>query len=209
MLRERLNKEKDAELERFKAEKSAEISLASARAAEANERAGKLELDSATQRKLTAEANKRAEEAKLELARFKAPRSFSSEQWASFIKEMSEFKGHHVGIAAVSTTAESALLENQLFTALEEAGVNVERKPEAVQGRIRTALGVVARHTTGNEKGTRFAFAFSKALNEKGITSARLGSLDEGVVDRLEREQGLSRNHPNLEWVLIAVGDKP
>jgi len=188
-------------------ERAAQANL---QASEANAKAAEAIRDVATQRTLTARATQRAEEAKLDLAKFKAPRVLTPEQAKSFVQEMSAFKGHKVLIAAISDTAfEPAILAQQISLALKEAGVNAETRPGYIRNLPIRTPGVLVRHTTGNDKGTRFALTITKALNDRGIKAVRIGGLDEETIRRLEKEEGLSRNHENLEFIAISVGEKP
>lgn len=222
---------KDGNLERFKEEAESSIASANARAAEAdsksekarleainvsketalaNERAGKLELEVAQQRKLTALANERAAEAKLELERLKTPRLLRPEQIESLITAMSEFKEQKVFFGVVSTTFEAMNFGSQLFMVLKAAGVDVTGRGPFVQRAIGIVRGMVVRHTTGNDRGQRFALAFCNALMERGVNVLCLDSLDEEIVQRMEEQQGRSlRNHNDFEHVAVAVGDKP
>lgn len=188
LLRDLIAREKDDELERFKLEKTAEIESANMRAAE---------------------ANRSAEEARLELARLKAPRLLTAEQTASFTKEMSKFKGTRVSVSHVAMTMEAARLANQLYFAFQGGGLMVDNVPPPIRGRIGQVQGVVVRHITGNRIGTRLALSITKDLNRYGIQTSRIGSLDEEVVQRMETQKGMSRNHENWQWVIVGVGDKP
>ncbi len=188
LLKDHLAKEKDAELERFKLEKTAEIESANLRAAE---------------------ANRSAEQARLELAKLKAPRVLSVKQTELFTREMSKFKGIRVSVSHVAMTSEAARLTDQLLFAFQGAGLEAGNYPPAVKGRVGQATGVVVRHVTGNQIGTRLAFSIVKLLNSYGIQATRIGSLDEEVVQRMEMQNGMSRNHVNWQWVIVGVGDKP
>lgn len=187
-LRDLIAREKDEKLERFKLEKTAEIELANMRAAE---------------------ANRSAEQARLELARLKAPRILTAEQTVSLTKEMSKFKGIRVSVSHVAMTREAARFADQLYFALQGGGLMVDNVPPPIRGRIGQVQGVVVRHITGNKIGTLVALSIAKVLNRYGIQTLRIGSLDEEVVQRMETEKGMSRNHENWQWVIIGVGDKP
>lgn len=177
--------------------------------AAANERSNKLELDAEIQRKLTAEANKRAVEAKLDLEKYRAPRMLKPAQEEAFVAAISGFKGQRVFVGAIADTAEASSLGVQLYLAFGRAGLNVEGRGPYVKRVVRVARGVVVKHVTGNDKALRLAIAISKSLNDSGIMATRMGSLDEEVVERMEKEQGMSRNHENWDHVAVAIGDKP
>lgn len=207
----------------YKQESAAKISAADLRAAEATKKAEDARLETAKTsqelalanertRKLelsTAKANERAIEAKLELEKYRAPRMLKPAQEEAFVVAMSEFKGQRVFIGAIADTAEASSLGVQLYLALGRAGLNVEGKGPYVKRVVRLARGVVVKHTTGNDKGLRLAEALAHALNENGILARRMVDLDEEVTARMEKEQGMPRNHENWEGVAVAIGDKP
>lgn len=178
-------------------------------ASEANLKAGKLELDAVIQRKLTAEANERAAEAQLALEKIKTPRALNPAHVASFIVAMSEFKYQRVFFGVTSDSFEAIAFANQIYTALKEAGVNVEDRLPFVSRAVGTVRGVVASYTTGNDKATRFASAFIKALHERGVVAGAVDGLDEETAQKIEKQHGFSRNHDSFEHVAVAVGEKP
>lgn len=177
--------------------------------AAANERSNKLELDAEKQRKLTAEANKRAVEAKVELEKYRAPRILKPDQEEAFVNKMAEFKGQRVLIGAVAATSEASSFGVQLFLALSRAGLDAKANGPYVKRVVHTARGVVVKHVTGNDKALRLAIELSKSLNDSGIMATRMGSLDEEVVQRMQKEQGIPRNHETWEGVAVGIGDKP
>jgi hypothetical protein len=122
---------------------------------------------------------------------------------------MSKFKGSHVDVSHVAITSEAARPANQLYFAFQGGGLAVGNRLEVVRGRVGQVQGVVVKHVTGNQLGTRLAHSIAKALNKYGIQTSRIGSLDEEVVQRMETQKGMSRNHENWQWVIVGVGDKP
>jgi hypothetical protein len=183
---------------------------------EARRDTAKHELELVIQRQQLADASERvakaesqAVEAKLELEKYRAPRMLRPDQEEAFVSAMSEFKGQRALLGAIANTSEASSFGVQLFLALTRAGVNVEGRGLYVKRVVMVARGIVVKHTTGNDKARRFAGELANALNENGILATRMGSLDEEVVERMEKEQGISRNHENFESIAIAIGDKP
>lgn len=162
--------------------------------------------DAALKRELAAQSARTAE-AELALAKLKAPRLLNEEQMQSLATRMKEFPGQSVSVGAIPFTFEGASLADQIFRALEAAGVNVSFNQGAAQVQVGAANGIVARATTGNEKGERFAASFAQAMNDMGIKATAVGGLLESIMGKLI-EQGRHRNDPANEWVVIVVGDK-
>ncbi len=214
---------KDAIDSEFRLDSATKIAAADLRAAEANKKAedarqetAKHELELVVQRKELAAASERAAraearavESKVELEKYRAPRMLKPAQEEAFVTAISEFNGQRVFVGAIADTAEASSLGVQLYLAFGRAGLNVEGRGPYVKRVVRVARGVVVRHVTGNDKALRLAIVIAKSLNDSGIMATRMGSLDEEVVERMEKEQGMSRNHENWEHVAVAIGDKP
>jgi hypothetical protein len=154
-----------------------------------------------------ATANARAAQAELELVKLKAPRFLNEQQMQFLTKAMKPFKGQRASVGAVPFTFESASLANQIVLALKAAGANVDLNQGAAEVQVGAANGVVARATTGNDKGEQFALTFAQAMNENGIKAKAIGGLLEDIMQK-SIEGGRPRNDPGNEWVVIVVGDK-
>lgn len=192
------------------------ISEANRNVEEARRDTAKHELQLVEQRKLLAAASERvataelrATEAKLELERFKAPRTMLPEQVESFITEMSHFKGQRVLLGATSHNFEVVSFGSQIFDLLKRAGVKVEANPAFVGRVLGIVRGVVSKYTTGNDKSHLFAVALTQALKDRGIHAGFIGGLDEELVPRMEKEYGYERNGEHFEHVAVGIGEKP
>jgi phage-related minor tail protein len=176
--------------------------------AEANVRSAELAKDVALARKETAEANARAVEAQLALEKFKAPRLLTPEQRRTITEKLRPFAGMRVAIAPSPESFEAGMLAEQLVEVLKSAGINATPNLGAVQTHIGLAKGVIARHVTGNELASRFAYEFAKSLTEDGgVPSSSMNDLMENIMPKMI-EQGHARNDPGYHWVVVAVGDK-
>jgi hypothetical protein len=166
------------------------------------------ETELSEQRRMTAEAIERANEASLELAKFKAPRTLNEQQMQSMIRTMAQFAGQHISVGAIPFSFESASLADQIVRALKEAHVNADMNEGAAEVQVGAAHGVVAVATTGNEKGEKFAAAFAKTMNDSGIKTTASSGLLESVMGETIK-QGRKRTDDGFSWVVIVVGDKP
>jgi hypothetical protein len=145
----------------------------------------------------------------LELERVKAPRTIKEEHREAFIRALSAFKGQMVLIGAIPKTHETTTFGVELVHLLKAAGLDAVVNDAYVGYRIGITRGVAIRYRAGNDKGKRLADALSKALTESAITAFSAGGLEEEVVNRMEREKGMPRDHMNWESIAVAVGDKP
>jgi Tfp pilus assembly protein PilX len=175
----------------------------------ADERISNNETETARARATAAEANARADEAALELAKFKAPRELSDKQQARIADRMSRFSGQHVSIGAVPATSETVALAYQILRALQLANVNIDFNEGAAEVQVGIVQGAVARYTTGNQKGREFSEALSGALHEEKISAEAVDGLPEYVLTRMIGQGSATRNDAGREWVVIVVGDKP
>ena len=155
-----------------------------------------------------AEANARAAEASLELAKFKAPRVLAPPQMEALAVAMSSFKGQRVSLAASPATFETAALMRQIGEALKGAGINADENQGAALMHVGIVRGVVAMATRGNAKGEQFAAAFARAMNELGIPTTWANGKMEDVIQKMEKDQPNIRSDEYHSWVIIVVGDK-
>ncbi|MBU4447959.1 MAG: hypothetical protein KKD99_05170, partial [Proteobacteria bacterium] len=162
--------------------------------------------DKALKREL-AEQKTRTAEAELALAKLKAPRLLNEKQMQTLVSRMKEFAGQNIAVGAIPFTYEAASLADQIVRALKAAGVNAEFNQGAAGVQVGAVNGIVARATTGNEKGAKFATSFAQAMNDAGIKATAREGLLESIMGKLI-EQGRHRNDPANQWVVIVVGDK-
>lgn len=162
--------------------------------------------DAALKRELAAQSARTAE-AELALAKLKAPRLLNEEQMQSIATRMKEFAGQYVSVGAIPFTFEAASLADQIVRALIAAGMKADLNQGSAQVQVGAVNGIVARATTGNEKGTKFAALFAQTMNEMGIKASARGGLNESIMGKLI-EKGRPRNDPANKRVVIVVGDK-
>ena len=123
-----VNANKDRELAKFQAEAGAEIEQAKGKAAEADARA--------------AEANALAEQARLELAKLKQPRTISPEHQDRMVHVLKKYAGQSYSFIAYEDSEAHALLE-QLDRILRQASWS----------RIPSLAGVIVRNIAGDTVG--------------------------------------------------------
>jgi hypothetical protein len=70
----------------------------------------------------SAEANARAAEASLELAKFRAPRSITAEQQTTIAEKLSRFEGTHFDMAVIPADPEAASFLGQISKTMQLAG---------------------------------------------------------------------------------------
>ena len=123
-----VNANKDRELAKYQAEAGAEIEQAKGKAAEADARA--------------AEANALAEQARLELAKLKQPRTISLAHQARMVHGLKKYAGQSYSFIAYEDSESHALLE-QIDGILRQAGWS----------RIRSLVGAIVRDIAGDTVG--------------------------------------------------------
>ncbi len=96
---------------------------------------------------------------------------------------------------------------------MNQAGIAAEM---GVAGRYMKSIpegivrGVLVKHTTGNDKGQKFAEALVAALNAESITAFATESLNEVQIEgRISQGLDPQRNDVRNEPVFVVVGDKP
>jgi hypothetical protein len=158
---------------------------------------------------VAAEANKRAAEATLELAKYRAPRTLTPSQRESFIRAMAPFKGQSVSVGAIPVTGEGGAFGVEIVNALNEAGLRASINQGAAEVHVGPVNGVLARATTGNTKGEQFAVTFARVLTELGIAAYWSGGKMEDIVKKQEKDDPNVRQSEYQQWVIIVVGNKP
>jgi hypothetical protein len=136
----------------------------------------------ATVNATAAQAEQRAAEATLQIARMRAPRFLNSDQQARVIDKMRPFAGQRVSVGAVPATFEAAAFGEQILHILKDANINGDLNQGAAQVQVGLAHGVVARYFTFSEKGKQLAETFAAALNQEGITCAAVDGLMEALI---------------------------
>jgi hypothetical protein len=152
----------------------------------------------------TADANKRATEAALELERLKRPRLLLPDQQDRLIKAAGSFSGQIVAIGAVPTTFEATAFAEQLVRVLVTAGLNSRIDQQLAATEVGSSRGVVARFVTGNLRGEELAKALSATLSDEGISAHAVGGREEEFV----LKYNWNREDASLNPVVIVVGDK-
>jgi hypothetical protein len=171
---------------------------------EAVERIASLAVQGDQLRKDTAEANARALEARLELEKFKAPRTLSVEQQARISEKMKPFAGAKFDGAWSSLDAEIDFFFTSLEEALKQAGLqsvsftgtgNIYGRDTGSAVGMANALGVVINvNREKNPELVPVALALLVALTEEGI----------GVVF----QQKVGFTSTNADTIHILVGPK-
>jgi hypothetical protein len=159
-----------------------------------------------------AEANARAAEATLQVARLRAPRVLNPEQRSRISEKMRQFGGPRVSVGAIPQSFEATTLAEQIVRVLLDAGIQAHSNQGGAEVHIGPAHGVVARTTTGNDLGEAFVAAFAAAMTDEGISTAAMGGLFEtGIFETMMKgaaQQGLARTDGRFQQVVIVVGDK-
>ena len=183
-----VNASKDRELEKYQADAKVRIEQAGIKAAEADARA--------------AEANALAEQAKLDLAKLKQPRTISLAHQARMVKGLSKYAGQSYSFIAYEDSEAHALLE-QIDGILRQADWR----------RVPSLVGPIVREIAGNTVGS----------SAKSGVAAYIGPdypEGEGVLlalNKLMRNAGI-HCQPNRDanWgdkeprtIIIEVGKKP
>jgi hypothetical protein len=169
--------------------------------AKADQRNAELTTQAEQLRKHTADANARAAEAKLELEKFRAPRTLSPEQSARLTKALRPFSGVKFDGAWSSLEGEIDFFFTSLEDALKQAGW--ESISFNGPGLI---YGCAGRSSVGMANAAGIVIAVNFETNPE-LTSAALALLkilsEEGVSPVLQQNVGLVSTNPNTIHILI------
>ena len=183
-----VNANKDRELARYQAAAGVQIEQAKSTALEAEARA--------------AEANERAEQAQLELAKLKQPRTISDRQRESIVGHLSKFAGQHFGFSAYPDPEAHGLVI-QLDAVLKSAGwVRVPSQLGAIEHDV-------AGDTVGDAAGSGLA-AFIGTDNEEAepaVKSLSGAFRFAGIQCTYNKTEQLVGKEPKA--IIIHVGKKP
>lgn len=177
------------------------VQLQRAEIAEAKEESERYKLD--VERKIS-EADARAAEAKLELAKFKEPRSISAAQAETMSREMLPFSGTTFEFASANESEPLSVVD-AVENALIKAGWVVRGTSNIIfisrANRTSVALaaetGVSVQSFSENQKETAAARALAQCLSEIGIAA------------RFEWANPANTPKQATPAILIAVGKKP
>lgn len=131
--------------------------------------------------KIAAEANERAKQIELELAKFKAPRSLTPEQQKALAAEISVFKGQRVYLVASPSTSETEIFMRVLAYVFQLAEWTIVGTNSSPQPIFILPTGVIVQWyapqgsdpMSSAEKGPSLALA--AALNKFGIAASATG----------------------------------
>lgn len=173
--------------------------------AKTTERIAELSAQAEQLRKDSAEANARAAEANLALAKIKAPRTLTPDQYASLIAVMMPFADKQYDMAIVIGDPEATDILGQIDSALTAAGliavpwtpatIGYERKGRPRIGNTTVPGVIVQMHPDHLEE---FSVPASLLVNEL---------VEAGIAARAEFGLGIENNNPNAMHILI--GKKP
>jgi len=159
----------------------------------ADERISKNEADTATANARAAEAEQRASEANLELARMKAPRTLRPEQQQRVIAILKPFAGTQFDIGLVEGDAEAAEFMTLCEAVLQAAGwkqtdwvggdIVMTRAGKPTAGLVTTTNVAIAVHPETESTLGNAAATLSAALSLEGI-AARTGTSGAGFLNR-------------------------
>jgi hypothetical protein len=176
-----------------------------------------------------AEADQKAEEARLELIRLTTPRSLSYEQQRRIADKMRVFQGLRAVLGAIPASAKNVELLQQIVHSLEDAGVDAFINLRGVDASLNPAhasrydaashsglpSGVHMHFVPGNSRGKAFAESLTDALTSEGILASSFpDNISEGRVDHWVKNAAgegvtLTRESPDFEHVTVVVADKP
>lgn len=158
--------------------------------------------------KKIAEANARANEASLSLAKLKAGRFLTPNGQKRVVEEMAPFKGMKVLVGTSPSSTEAVSFAATLTAYLKAAGLDahLDQSPPGIFGQLIGIMvrGVVVRYVAGNDKGKRCAEALAKALTADDL----MASSAPGLFETQPGVQNGDRNAPNWEQIMVAVGDR-
>jgi hypothetical protein len=165
-----------------------------------------------------AEADQKAEEARLELIRLTTPRSLSFEQQRRIAAKMQAFEGLRAVLGAIPASAENVELLQQISQALEDAGVdafiNLRGVDMSVNPDSGLPSGVHTHFVAGNSRGKAFAETLAAALTSEGVVATSLAdNMSDGRVEHWVKSAAregltLTRESPEFEHVTLVVADK-
>jgi hypothetical protein len=167
-----------------------------------------LQRDLAAAAHRAAEADARAAEAALALAKYRSPRVLTGAQIGALIVKMTPFKGQAVSTGAIPATHEGLSLAIQIAEVLKAAGLQASVNQGAAETHVGPVSGIVALAATGNAKGERFAAAFATAMSELGMPTYWAGGKMEALLQQMEKDNPIVRSEEYHAWVIIVVGDK-
>lgn len=170
---------------------------------QANERIANLSTLSEALRKDTAEANARAAEAQLELAKFKEPRQLTSEQQARISGKLIGFAGQQY-LLSVATDQDALRLVRILEKVLTASKWVILPHPSGVK-----LADIDAGISAASEEGVRIQVAPSRAsdndlLHKASVLADALNA--EGIITAVARNAELE---PTPDAIQIRVGAKP
>lgn len=199
---------KDKQLERDLKEKDLRIAEAAGQAAAAETKAEGFRLAIATANERASQAEARAAEAKLELAKLKTPRSLSLKQQESIANALHAFAGTHFDIA-VNNDVEAQGLLAPIEAALKAAGwIEIEWKGGDPVAEITYAregfpkVGLVSVHGVIVQMHPQQVVPLGQAA--QSLASALSAN---GVVAKAEG--GVGVRNVNTEAIHILIGKKP
>ena len=171
-----------------------------------------------------AEANERAEQARLELAKLKQPRTIPSEYGREFVERLTQHKGQQFEIAGAGLDPEAMSLMTELVSVLTAAGwkhidSQLGGMSASVSGNIigtpvaANDVGVVVmmwqkgREETGEQSSSRFGKVgpahvdLINLLNAVGISTTTTGPLESPVKNRHSIRIEVGRKpQPSSTW---------
>lgn len=176
-----------------------------------------------------AEADQKAEEARLELIRLTTPRSLSYEQQRRIADKMRPFEGLRAVLGAIPASAKNVELLQQILHSLEDAGVDAFINLRGVDASINPAhalhydaashaglpSGVHAHFVAENSRSKAFAETLVAALIAEGVVASCFpDNISDARVEHWVRSAAregkiLARESPEFEHVTIVVADKP
>jgi hypothetical protein len=176
-----------------------------------------------------AEADQKAEEARLELIRLTTPRSLSFEQQRRIADGVRPFDGVHAVLGAIPASAKNVELLQQISQALEDAGVDAFINLRGVDAAMNPAhgshydaasdsrlpSGVHIHFVAGNSRGKAFAETLAAALTAEGVVASSFpdnisdGRVEHWVKNAAREGEILTRESPEFEHVTVVVADKP
>ena len=159
-----------------------------------------------------AKANARANEAALELAKYKAPRTslLTPEKIQTLVSSLSAFKGQSVSISAVPQTWESLTLAHLLLRIFSAAHMRANFNQAFGSSWVGIRRGISAMYITGSADGQRFAETFAREMTDLGIpTSAQGGLMQTTKAEMLDRVPSIKPTDPYLTSVVVVIGEKP
>jgi hypothetical protein len=166
-----------------------------------------------------AEADQKAEEARLELIRLTTPRSLSFEQQRRIADKMRAFDGVRAVLGAIPASARNVELLQQISQALEDAGVDAFINQRGVDTSINPdsglPSGVHTHFVAGNSRGKAFAETLAAVLTAEGVVASSFAdNMSDGRVEHWVKSAAregvtLTRESPEFEHVTLVVADKP